>query len=148
MVLFLFSHLLACKNPTIFTNTMLQTLPFLSALLVSDLICQARSLTWVIVSGSSRWISMIKFNIIKICLKNTHFIARKYGITRFFIIIVYYAIIIDYFNEARQSSTASSRICRVWNWSVTYLIPKGFSEIKLAHITDCLSFTLIRNINK
>ena len=106
---------------------------FLSDLRFSNLICQAKSLIWMIVSGSSAtWlVSSRLINIIKIYTTNTRLITRKYSITRIFIKIDHIIICVQSnkkffnhftlattqsgtnFNAARQSSTASSHICWV-----------------------------------
>ena len=71
---------------------------------------------------------IIKINITKICIKNTHFITRKYDIIRTFTKIEYIIICVQSskniliillviiqsgisFNAARDSSTASSTAC-------------------------------------
>ena len=112
----------------------------------SNLICKAKCLIRLIVSvpSSSKLLSLrsiivIKVNIVKIYVNNTHFISRKYNITRIFIKVEYVFIplqsrkksfnhftcnksIGNKLNAARESSTALSHNLRALYLSGQYTI--------------------------
>ena len=93
LVLFLFSHLLTCKTYTISYHapllalilhlTFLKYFAFYKFNMPSQKYDTNNNIRIIFIK------ILIKINIIKIYIKNTHFITRKYNITRIFIKVEY-----------------------------------------------------------
>ena len=76
-----FHHVLGCQAVGINYSLII----FLSVLLSSNLICQAKILIRIIVSRSPSPRLLSRLILFKIYIENTNFITRKYGNTRIFI---------------------------------------------------------------